>query len=332
MSLPREFWICGTRFDVTYDPGAAWAYVSWETGTINMRAGMPAEVHRENLMHEIIHGIDRAIMDKPLRDVLTQQANEVLCRMEESQVLVFSRALWMTLTDPRNADAVRWMLAVTPTTKSKENEMTDEQKKPSALAMKIAQSLWCDDFIELQSNVPDAAAVVDEVLAQRAPAVADAAPTGETENRKLRYLLAMAYSGAPNLYLDDGCIQDTRKHPFIDYVRDSVHAIERAMRERGIKSDAAAPTGDAIAEAVQEAAGWKREADRLLRLCQQQERKIEELTPYIDLFRRLDKKFGCGHTENGAEDAEALLRHVDDLSDRVAGLTGRSAKADAEQV
>jgi hypothetical protein len=116
MSLPREFWICGTRFDVTYDPGAAWAYVSWETGTINMRAGMPAEVHRENLMHEIIHGIDRAIMDKPLRDVLTQQANEVLCRMEESQVLVFSRALWMTLTDPRNADAVRWMLAVTPTT------------------------------------------------------------------------------------------------------------------------------------------------------------------------------------------------------------------------
>jgi hypothetical protein len=78
----------------------------------------------------------------------------------------------------------------------------------------------------------------------------------------------------------------------------------------------AAPASEDHEELRAEATGWKREADRLLQLCQKQSREIEDLTPYIDLFRRLDRKFGCGHTDHGAEDCEALLRHVDELFDR----------------
>lgn len=50
--------------------------------------------------------------------------------------------------------------------------------------------------------------------------------------RVLRRLLAFSYSGM-HLYGDDGELQDGR-FPSIDYVRDSVHDIEKKIYQRGM--------------------------------------------------------------------------------------------------
>ena len=48
----------------------------------------------------------------------------------------------------------------------------------------------------------------------------------------LRELLAYAYAGA-SLYADDGELQDSRRIPFIDFLRDSPDDIAAKMRQRG---------------------------------------------------------------------------------------------------
>lgn len=48
----------------------------------------------------------------------------------------------------------------------------------------------------------------------------------------LRELLAYAYAGA-SLYTDDGELQDSRRAPFIDFLRDSPDDIAAKMRKRG---------------------------------------------------------------------------------------------------
>lgn len=50
--------------------------------------------------------------------------------------------------------------------------------------------------------------------------------------RKIRTLLAFAYSGRVSLYTDDGELQDNLKPPHIDYARDSAANIERAILDR----------------------------------------------------------------------------------------------------
>lgn len=56
-----------------------------------------------------------------------------------------------------------------------------------------------------------------------------------TEVESLRLLLADIYSGA-HLYRDDGELQDSRTHPFIDFRRDSVDAIERKIFVRAMNA------------------------------------------------------------------------------------------------
>lgn len=51
------------------------------------------------------------------------------------------------------------------------------------------------------------------------------------ENARLRVMLAFVYAGA-SLYTDDGELQDNREIPAIDFKRDTVVEIERAMHER----------------------------------------------------------------------------------------------------
>ena len=53
------------------------------------------------------------------------------------------------------------------------------------------------------------------------------------ENNLLREMLAMAYSGPSNLYMDDGELMDTTQRPFIDYRRDTVEEIYGSMTMRG---------------------------------------------------------------------------------------------------
>ncbi len=57
------------------------------------------------------------------------------------------------------------------------------------------------------------------------------------ENDELRTMLAVAHCGGSHqLYHDDGELQDTRAHPFIDWRRDSIDEIQRKLLERLINS------------------------------------------------------------------------------------------------
>jgi len=53
----------------------------------------------------------------------------------------------------------------------------------------------------------------------------------KSENTQLRILLALLYSGS-DLYRDDGELQDNRIRPFIDFKRDTVEEIKKAMQDR----------------------------------------------------------------------------------------------------
>jgi hypothetical protein len=49
----------------------------------------------------------------------------------------------------------------------------------------------------------------------------------------LRKMLAWTYSGF-SLYCDDGELQDSREHPFIDFKRDSIQDLQSKMEQRGL--------------------------------------------------------------------------------------------------
>jgi len=55
------------------------------------------------------------------------------------------------------------------------------------------------------------------------------------ENKQLRRMLAVAYSGA-SLYTDDGELSCGREHPLIDFKRMSIEQIEQCMRQRGLNA------------------------------------------------------------------------------------------------
>ena len=58
--------------------------------------------------------------------------------------------------------------------------------------------------------------------------------SNETDDFKLRALLAITYSGA-TLYADDGELSCCAMHPFIDFKRDTPEEIALKMQERSIK-------------------------------------------------------------------------------------------------
>ena len=55
----------------------------------------------------------------------------------------------------------------------------------------------------------------------------------ESDNRRLRTLLAFSYGGTA-IYADDGELQDSRALPLIDFKRDAPELIELKMRQRGM--------------------------------------------------------------------------------------------------
>jgi hypothetical protein len=152
------------------------------------------------------------------------------------------------------------------------------------------------------------AALIVQAVNAAAP-VADAAPASDGWDE----VEAIRQAIAPVL---DWYQSDEHEPRFTVEIVTDIVADLQSDRAELLQLRKAAPASEDHEELRAEATGWKREADRLLQLCQKQSREIEDLTPYIDLFRRLDRKFGCGHTDHGAEDCEALLRHVDELFDR----------------
>lgn len=69
----------------------------------------------------------------------------------------------------------------------------------------------------------------------------EAAPSDN--ERKLRRMLCVAYAGSL-AYMDDGEMQDSAQHPFIDFLRDSADEIQAKFQQRGAKA-MAAPSQDA---------------------------------------------------------------------------------------
>ncbi len=53
----------------------------------------------------------------------------------------------------------------------------------------------------------------------------------EQENKQFRIMLALAHAGL-SLYSDDGELQDSRAHPWIDWKRDSCEDIQQKLLER----------------------------------------------------------------------------------------------------
>jgi len=82
---------------------------------------------------------------------------------------------------------------------------------------------WCDNCPKKKAASPVQGAASDEQ------------PRAE---QVLRQLLAYRVAGA-KLYDDDGELQDNSVHPFIDFKRDAVDAIETKLYERGFKAFAA---------------------------------------------------------------------------------------------
>lgn len=55
------------------------------------------------------------------------------------------------------------------------------------------------------------------------------------ENKQLRRMLAVAYSGH-SLYTDDGEFSCAKEHPWIDFKRMSVEQIEQCVRQRSLNA------------------------------------------------------------------------------------------------
>lgn len=57
----------------------------------------------------------------------------------------------------------------------------------------------------------------------------------QNENRRLRKMLCQAHAGHLGYY-DDGCAQDNRENPAIDFMKDSLDDIEKSMRLRALNA------------------------------------------------------------------------------------------------
>jgi hypothetical protein len=112
--LPREIWICGTRFDIVID-GTLSDYWGWHgyANASECKIALNAKCHpdylREVFHHEIVHAIDKLTNDQGIVQVLRRHTDATKCRLSEDEVLIFSRAHYMTYTDPRNKAVVAWM-------------------------------------------------------------------------------------------------------------------------------------------------------------------------------------------------------------------------------
>ena len=114
--IPSFIYICGLRFEIRLKAvgfchgslGFTSAKDAWIE--LNTKECQSEDYLREVLLHEIIHGIDRLSLEpgitEALRRLPTATSNT---RLHEPEVLVFSRGLWITLTDPRNIEAIKWI-------------------------------------------------------------------------------------------------------------------------------------------------------------------------------------------------------------------------------
>ena len=109
-------------------------------------------------------------------------------------------------------------------------EPTPEQPKlDAATAGRIIESNLALRVENERLRAPPEASI----LKAQARAPRRVEPSGLADERRLRRMLAFAYSGPGELYGDDGELQNSAELPIIDFNRDSVLEIERKITERG---------------------------------------------------------------------------------------------------
>jgi len=86
-------------------------------------------------------------------------------------------------------------------------------------------------FAESIASLPIDLDQQEALIGLEANAYAELAALKE-ENERLRELLAFAYCRGALLYGDDGELQDSRKHPTIDFKRDPAGIISEKMHQR----------------------------------------------------------------------------------------------------
>jgi hypothetical protein len=114
---PTEVFVCGKRFDIRYggswiDESFTYGSVDFCKGIIDLKRGLSEDHCREFLWHELVHCADKQL-DLNLSAVTKRTQDERGLRLYEPEVLAFSTAQWMTLSDPRNAGVISWMLGLT---------------------------------------------------------------------------------------------------------------------------------------------------------------------------------------------------------------------------
>lgn len=118
--IPKEIYICGGRYEIRIlkevHRGLVYGSAHFSEGYIELAERSSEDFMRETLWHEVIHIIDRMLFPTDFESGVTMALMRKQCneekgyRLEEPEVVAFSRGQWQTMTDPRNAGAMRWII------------------------------------------------------------------------------------------------------------------------------------------------------------------------------------------------------------------------------
>lgn len=111
--LPREVWVCGHRYDIRPRDNIlcfdCLGVCKLDVGVIEISVRASRTLQRETLWHEILHACDRAL-DVQIVAAVRRVRDDIGLKLNEPEVLALSHAQWVTMTDPRNADVMRWII------------------------------------------------------------------------------------------------------------------------------------------------------------------------------------------------------------------------------
>lgn len=137
----------------------------------------------------------------------------------------------------------------------KERDANDDEIRKALIQAGITDHYWFDP--ESGPDSDRTIDMVDALIAERS-ALAERLRVAEEERAELRVAYATAYAGA-KLYTDDGELQDSSAHPFIDFKRDPWGEIKVKLASRAAL--AAQPAGQGYTTG---GTGVRGEADRFL--------------------------------------------------------------------
>jgi len=93
-----------------------------------------------------------------------------------------------------------------------------------------------------------------------------------------------------------------------------------ALNQRTIERD----------EAREKLASAEMERDDLRAIARQTQIEKEAAEELVQVLRRIDQRFGCNHADQGADDADNIARHVNELFDERDAAIARAEEAEAD--